>query len=181
MRTHPAHGRRPGRDRQRKDRGRMTSAETAVAANIRPGRPAVPQMVRLAVRELRSGFSGFHVFIACVALGVMVITAVGALTDSLRNGFERQGELLLGGDIRLSRAHRPAEPEERAWLGSQGRVAELATMRTMARRTDGQDQALAELKGVDAAYPLVGAVQLQGGADFARAVHEKEGAVVAPI
>lgn len=159
----------------------MTSAETAVAANIRPGRPAVPQMVRLAVRELRSGFSGFHVFIACVALGVMVITAVGALTDSLRRGFEQQGELLLGGDVVLSRAHRPADPTERTWINTQGRAAEMATMRTIVRRTDGQDQFLVELKGVDAAYPLVGAVQMQGGADFSDAVHKNGGAVVAPI
>jgi putative ABC transport system permease protein len=159
----------------------MTSAETAVAANIRPGRPAAPQMVRLAVRELRSGFSGFHVFIACVALGVMVITAVGALTDSLRRSFEQQGELLLGGDVVLSRAHRPADPTERTWISTQGHVAEMATMRTIVRRTDGQDQFLVELKGVDAAYPLVGAVQMQGGADFSDAVHKNGGAVVAPI
>lgn len=158
----------------------MTS-ETAVTAEIYPTHSAVPQVLRLALRELRSGFSGFHVFIACVALGVMVITAVGALTDSLRGGFEQQGELLLGGDVRLSRAHRPVEPDERAWLAGQGRLAEIATMRTMARRTDGQDQALAELKGVDVAYPLVGSVQLQGGGDFAEAIHQKGGAVVAPI
>ena len=158
----------------------MTS-ETAVTAEFRPTRSSVPQVLRLALRELRSGFSGFHVFIACVALGVMVITAVGALTDSLRRGVEQQGELLLGGDVRLSRAHRPAEVDERAWLGSQGRLAEMATMRTMARRVDGEDQALAELKGVDAAYPLVGAVQLQDGADFATAIHDEGGAVVAPI
>lgn len=158
----------------------MTS-ETAVTAEFRPTRSSVPQVLRLALRELRSGFSGFHVFIACVALGVMVITAVGALTDSLRRGVEQQGELLLGGDVRLSRAHRPAEVDERAWLGSQGRLAEMATMRTMARRVDGEDQALAELKGVDAAYPLVGAVQLQDGAEFATAIHDEGGAVVAPI
>lgn len=159
----------------------MTSAGTTIAPQARSARSAGPQVLRLALRELRSGFSGFHVFIACVALGVMVITAVGVLTDSLRRGFEQQGELLLGGDLVLSRAHRPAEPKELAWLNAQGRMAAMATMRTMARRIDGQDQALAELKGVDTAYPLVGAVQMQGGAGFAEAIHKQGGAVVAPI
>ena len=39
-------------------------------------------------------------------------------------------------------------------------------MRAMARRPDGAEQALVELKGVDAAYPLVGSVAL-AGASFA--------------
>lgn len=158
----------------------MTSTET-MPTQPRPAAPRMPQALRLAVREVRSGLSGFHIFIACVALGVMVITAVGALTDSLRLGFERQGETILGGDVALSRTHRRAEPAERAWLLTQGRVSETATMRTMARRIDGQDQALAELKGVDKPYPLVGAVTLADGIDLAQAIHDRQGAVVAPI
>lgn len=158
----------------------MTS-DTILAQASRSAGAGLPQALRLSLRELRSGLSGFQIFIACVALGVMVITAVGALTDSLRRGFEEQGELILGGDVALSRAHRPAESNERTWLQAQGRMAELATMRTMARRVDGTDQALAELKAVDPAYPLVGQVALSNGVDFAAAVHEKGGAVLAPI
>ena len=85
----------------------------------------------LAWRELRSGLGGFYIFIACVALGVAVITAVGALSDGLRAGFERQGEMLLGGDIVLARPHKRAEPQEVSWLRQQGRVSEAATMRAM--------------------------------------------------
>ena len=158
----------------------MTSTET-MTARSRPVTARMPHALRLAIREVRSGLSGFHIFIACVALGVMVITAVGALTDSLRLGFERQGETILGGDVALSRTHRPAEPTERAWLLQQGRVSETATMRTMARRIDGQDQALAELKGVDTAYPLAGTVTLADGVELAQAIHDRQGAVVAPI
>ena len=43
----------------------------------------------LALRELRSGLNGFYIFIACVALGVAVITAVGALSDALRDPASR--------------------------------------------------------------------------------------------
>ncbi|HJZ44367.1 MAG TPA: hypothetical protein VJ233_11640 [Hyphomicrobiaceae bacterium] len=103
----------------------------------RPFRRRLPLALSLALREQRNGLKGFYVFIACVALGVAVITGVGALADALRASFERQGEALLGGDVTLSRPHRPAEGDEREWLWRQGRVAEIATMRAMARRLDG--------------------------------------------
>jgi putative ABC transport system permease protein len=142
----------------------MSATDTLEAG----GRPAaswlqgLPLALRLALRELRGGIRGFYVFIACVALGVMVITAVGALSDAMRSGFERQGKTILGGDAVLSRMHKRIEPEERAFLDRQGRVSETATMRTMARKLDGSDQSLAEVKAVDAAYPLVGEVKLEG-------------------
>ena len=144
-------------------------------------RRRLPLLVSLALREQRNGLKGFYVFIACVALGVAVITGVGALADALRASFERQGETLIGGDVALARPHRPAEGQERSWLWQQGRISETATMRAMARRTDGTDQALVELKGVDAAYPLVGAVSLVEGLSLTAAVREEAGVAVDPI
>ena len=94
----------------------------------------LPLVVSLVLREQRNGLAGFYVFIACVALGVAAITGVGALADALRASFERQGEVLLGGDVTLSRPHKAAEGDERAWLLKQGRVSESATLRAMARR-----------------------------------------------
>ena len=128
----------------------------------------LPAVVAIALRELRGGMSGFRIFIACIALGVAVITGVGAVSDALRAGFERQGEAILGGDLTLSRMHVRAHGEERDFLESLGRLSETATMRTMARRPDGSDQALAELKIVDKAYPLVGSVVLDEGKDCRR-------------
>ena len=141
----------------------------------------LPLILRLALREQRNGLSGFYVFIACVALGVAAITGVGALADALRSSFERQGEVLLGGDVTLSRPHKAAEDAERAWLFKQGRVSESATLRAMARRTDGAEQALAEVRGVDAAYPLVGSVRLTGGVPLDDAVRREPGAIVDAI
>ena len=115
----------------------------------------------LALRELRGGLGGFYVFIACVALGVAVIAGVGALSDALRSGFEKQGEMLLGGDITLARPHRRAEPAELAWLTGRARVSETATLRAMGRRLDGTEQVLVEVKGIDGAYPLVGDLTLK--------------------
>jgi putative ABC transport system permease protein len=155
------------------------------AATLDPATPAkggmLPLVLALALRELRNGLRGFYVFIACVALGVAAITAVGALADALRAGFEAQGEVLLGGDVTLARPHKPADPAARAWLSKQGAVSEVATLRAMARRPDGTEQALVELRGVDAAYPLVGTVQLSDGMSLAEAVRKEPGAAVDQI
>lgn len=144
----------------------MTSGE----ARSSERRAGIATIVRLGLRELRNGFDGFRIFIACLALGVMVIAAVGALADALRAGLTKQGEVILGGDLVFARMHVAATPQDRDLFRGLGRVSETATMRTMARRVDQSDQALAELKAVDASYPLAGTVSLQGGGSFADAV-----------
>src|SRR5262245_36426638 len=157
----------------------MTLAVSNVKAQA-PGR-RLPLFVSLALREQRNGLKGFYVFIACVALGVAVITGVGALADALGSSFERQGEALIGGDVTLARPHRPAEGPERDWLWQRGRVSETATMRAMARRTDGSEQTLVEVKGVDPDYPLVGEVSLSEGMSLTAAVRSDGGAAVDAI
>ena len=133
--------------------------------------------VRLALRDLRGGFGGFTVFVACVALGVAAITAVGVATDSLKAGFSDQGRLFLGGDVSASLIHRPASSEQKSWFAEQGRVSEVATMRAMARTRDEGLRALIEIKAVDEAYPLVGKVDVRGGDDF-RPLIMRQSAVV---
>ncbi|MFT3732621.1 MAG: FtsX-like permease family protein [Hyphomicrobium sp.] len=153
------------------------TALMGIEGSLRPRRASVSTIVRLGLRELRNGFDGFRIFIACLALGVMVIAAVGALADALRAGLVTQGETLLGGDVTFARMHIRATPEDIDVFRGLGRVSETATMRTMARRADGADQALAELKGVDGSYPLAGAATVKGGASFADAL-SGNGAIV---
>jgi len=150
------------------------------AADALPGRGRIPfgRVLALAMRELRSGLRGFYVFIACVALGVAVITSVGALSDALKGGFERQGEAILGGDVTFARMHARADGTNREWILAQGRMSETATLRAMARRLDGEDQALIELKGVDELYPLAGELKVAGAA-FGEAI--RDGVVADPV
>jgi putative ABC transport system permease protein len=157
------------------------SADT-VASETRLG-AARPQLtlLRLALRELRSGLSGFYVFVACIALGVAVIAGVGALADAVQSSFVRQGAALLGGDLTLARPHRRAEPAERAAIARLGQVSESGSLRAMARRLDGADQMLVEAKGVDGAYPLIGQLVLDDGATLGQAVLTGPGAAVDPI
>ncbi len=140
-----------------------------------------PLIVRLALREFRGGISGFAVFIACIALGVAVISGVGMLGDALRGSFERQGEALLGGDVTLTRPHKRVDDGERTWLAARARVSEVATVRAMARRADGAEQALVEIKGIDAAYPLVGTLRLSSDQTLAEAIVRDGGVAVEPI
>jgi putative ABC transport system permease protein len=150
---------------------------TGVPATRRAGLITV---LALGTRELRGGLKGFRIFIACLALGVMVIAAVGALADALRAGLAQQGETILGGDLTFARMHIRATPAEQAVFRGLGRMSETATMRTMARRLDGSDQALAELKAVDGAYPLTSEVTVEDGTKFADAI-AGNGAVADPM
>jgi putative ABC transport system permease protein len=155
--------------------------DLASGALARPSGMPRARIVSLALAELARNWRGFGILVACLALGVAVITAVGALSDGLRSSFERQGEVLLGGDVTMSRPHRQATPEERAWMAARGRVSETATLRSMARRLDGADQALVEVKAVDHAYPLVGTLDLQGPVTMHDALFQGPGAVVDPM
>jgi len=130
--------------------------------------------LRFALRELRGGLSGFHVFIACIALGVMAIAGVGSLAGSLADGLARQGRVILGGDLSFSRMHQPIEPNERAVLQRYGTVSAVMTMRAMARTADGR-AALADVKAVDGLYPLTGAVTLDPAMPLADALAPRDG------
>ncbi len=114
---------------------------------------------RIARRELRGGVRGFRVFLACLALGVAAIAAVGTVRESIERGLEREGAVILGGDASVELEYRFAEPEERAWLETLGEVSEIVDFRSMA--VAGEERGLTQVKGVDAAYPLIGAVELR--------------------
>jgi putative ABC transport system permease protein len=136
--------------------------------------------LRLALRELRSGLRGFYVFIACIALGVMAIAGVGSVASSLSDGLAREGRTLLGGDVAFSLIQREATPEEIAFLRARGDVSVTATLRAMARAPDGE-LALVELKAVDRAYPMLGALTLAPNLPMADLLAERDGVFGAAV
>ncbi|MBV9556561.1 MAG: FtsX-like permease family protein, partial [Pseudolabrys sp.] len=123
---------------------------------------------------MRGGLRGFYVFIACIALGVAAIAAVGSLAGSLNDGLARESRVILGGDLSFSLTHREASPDELRYLGEQGALSTTASLRAMAR-TDSGDATLVELKAVDSAYPLLGAMKLKPDMTLASATAEKDG------
>ncbi|MBM9593243.1 FtsX-like permease family protein [Rhodobacteraceae bacterium MCCB 386] len=128
----------------------------------------MPVALRIALRELRGGVRGFRVFLACLALGVAAIAAVGTVRESIERGLEREAATILGGDAQVELTYRFAEPQERQWLEAQGAVSEVVEFRSMA--VAGEDRALTQVKGVDAAYPLLGAVVLDPPMPLAEAL-----------
>jgi putative ABC transport system permease protein len=119
-----------------------------------------PLALRYAGRELRGGLRGFGVFVACIALGVMAIAGVGSVAQSLADGLAQAGSMILGGDLNFVLVQREASDPEREFLDAHGKVSVVATLPTMARTADGRTT-LAEVKAVDAAYPLYGAVSAE--------------------
>ena len=130
--------------------------------------------LRLALRELRGGLSGFYVFIACIALGVMAIAGVGSVSASLVEGLAREGRVILGGDVSFNLIMREADTNERAFMSGRGALSTIATMRSMARTDDGRN-ALVEMKAVDAAYPLFGTVSLVPAQPLPAALAARDG------
>ena len=127
---------------------------------------------RIALRELRGGLAGFRVFLACLILGVAGIAGVGSLTSAIERGLAAEGQTILGGDVAATFSYRFASPEERAWLDAAGNVSEQVTMRSMLVR--GEDRMLAEVKGVDEAYPLYGVADA-GDSDLAKLLAPQQG------
>ena len=108
----------------------------------------LPRAFRLALRELRGGLSGFYVFIACIALGVAAIAGVNSVSRALTEGISEEGRVILGGDLSFEFQQREATPDELAYFRQKGEVGAVAELRTMARRADGDGQALVEARGV---------------------------------
>ncbi|MDC9810637.1 ABC transporter permease [Rhizobium binxianense] len=118
--------------------------------------PRVSLAFRLALRELRGGIRGFYIFLACIALGTGAIAAVNSVSQSITDTIASQGQELLAGDVRFELNNREATPEELGFLEGLGTVSVSTGLRSMARKPDGSDQALVEVKAVDDAYPLYG-------------------------
>ena len=134
--------------------------------------------LRLARRELRSGLTGFAVFLACLALGVGSMAAVGHLAESVGQGLAREAKAILGGDLEVSRTHLDLSPEQAARLARLGEASHTVRGRAMAVTPAG-GHALVELKAVDAAWPLYGmptlAPALPPGMPLAAALAERGG------
>ena len=137
--------------------------------------------LRLARRELRGGVRGLRVFLACLVLGVAAIAGIGSLAASVAAGIAGDARELLGGDAEARLAYRAADAAERAFLVRSGQLSTIATLRAMARTEDGTRRSLIELKAVDSAYPLYGAVALSPAQSLAAALARQGGAFGAAV
>ncbi len=140
---------------------------------------ALPVSVRIALRELRGGVDGFRIFLACLALGVAAIAAVGTVRGAITEGLTREAAAILGGDAEVKFTYRFASAEERAWMeGVATEVSEIVDFRsmvTLARDGAEPERALVQVKAVDGGYPLYGVAELADGEPLAAALAGGDG------
>ncbi|MDP2803371.1 MAG: FtsX-like permease family protein [Phreatobacter sp.] len=147
----------------------------------------LPTAVRLGLRDLRGGLSGFGTFIACIALGVAAIAGVGSFARGLVEGLAREGRVILGADASFQVLHRELPEAIIRALAERGTVATMATTRAMARTAavgDAAKSSLVEIKAVDPGlYPLVGTLETEparGTPEALAVVDGRAGVLVEP-
>jgi putative ABC transport system permease protein len=113
--------------------------------------------VRVALIDLRGDVRRFAILLACLALGVGTIAAVGSVGAALQSAVDRDARVILGGDLEVRLQGRDATPEEAAAFAALGAVTRVVELSARAG-ADGKS-AFLNLRAVDQAYPLAGAVE----------------------
>ncbi|WP_373355889.1 ABC transporter permease [Pseudoroseicyclus sp. CXY001] len=134
---------------------------------------SLPQAARLARRELRGGLRGFAIFLACLALGVAAIAALGSVRAAITAGLESEGARLLGGDAEMTFTYRFADEDELAFMDDIALArSTMVEFRSLATIGEGEatERALTEVHAVDDDYPLIGAVTLDPAMPLAEAL-----------
>jgi putative ABC transport system permease protein len=133
--------------------------------------------LRIAGRELRGGLKGFRIFLACLALGVAAIAAVGSVREAIQEGLSREGARILGGDAEMSFTYRFASDAERAFMDRiAADVSETVDFRSMVTVDRGEttERGLTQVRGVDGAYPLYGEVEIAPDMPLAEALATRD-------
>ena len=136
-----------------------------------PARSSVNLAFRLAFRELRGGarasLRAMAIVLACLALGVAAIAAVGALREGVARGMAADGSRILGGSIDIQGGTQPLPDALRSWLRTRGAtLSDVTTLRSMLVTPSGE-RMLVEVKAVDAAWPLIGKAEFAPAAELA--------------
>jgi putative ABC transport system permease protein len=138
--------------------------------------PSLP--VRLALRDLRGGWRGLRIVVACLGLGVAAIATVGGLRSAIEGGIAAHGREILGGDLEIAAGNDPLPDALRAWLRTHNtRFSGVEQLRSMLIAPNGERE-LVELKAVDPAWPLVGTAAVAPSQTLAVA---ETGIVVEPL
>ncbi len=111
--------------------------------------------------------------ILCVALGTASLAAIGLMSSAILEGVRGAARLSIGGDVSLRLFHAPPTPAHVAAFAAAGRASLTAELRPLAHHRG--SSALVELKAVDEAYPLYGALEIEPPIDPAHALARRDG------
>jgi len=146
---------------------------------------AIWAAVRIGILDLRGDMRRFVLLLVCLAVGTALIAGVNSVGASITEAIDRNAAELMGGDLELSRADRPATADEIAQMAQFGRVA--AVVDTNVRAQSAEQDAFVDLAAVGDGYPLLGRVvspELADGAavfEFLDARDDVYGALLAPV
>jgi putative ABC transport system permease protein len=123
----------------------------------------------MAWRETRGGWRHFLYFFVCIAVGVGALVAVSLFAANVDRAVAREARGLLGGDleVRLSRPLTAKGQDVLTSLTTRGvtmtHVSELVAMAAHVDQVGSGASAtqIVELKAVEPAYPLYGAIRLE--------------------
>ena len=130
-------------------------------------------LLDLAWRDLRASGRRLWIFVACLVLGVSLVAAGGGLYRQVADAMRTDARLIFGGDVEIE-SPQPLRAETLAWMQARATVSRLIELRTMLRTEDSRAQ-LIELQSADAAYPLVGQVELNPDAPLADTLAQRDG------
>src|SRR5690349_8981411 len=140
----------------------------------------------MAVREMRASWKRLLFFFVCVAVGVAAIVALRSVIQSVRDVFGKEARTLIAADVVISTSRewsdtaRSTIDRRLAEAGATARTETIETP-TMVRPTDGRMVAkMAEMRAVQPAFPLYGAVVLERGLAYSHALLEHRGVLVRP-
>jgi putative ABC transport system permease protein len=115
---------------------------------------------RLARTEFAAGMAGLRLFIACIAIGTLMLSAVWMLGSALSGAFDVNGRLIMGGDAEIEDLSAPLPRETVDALSRLGVLSHVTDMRSAARV--GDQATPIELRAVDRTYPLYGQIRTEG-------------------
>ncbi|MCC7007642.1 MAG: ABC transporter permease [Acidobacteria bacterium] len=146
-------------------------------------------VLRMWWREVRSSWSRLAFFFICVGIGVAAIVVLRSVVQQVRVSLTSEARSLLGADLVLQSPRPMTGPigaQIDAALAAAPAVRATTSVvdtQTMASPGEGQgnDQVkLVEVRGVEAAYPFYGSIELDGGRPYSHALLKDHGALVQP-
>ena len=112
--------------------------------------------IRIGLLDMRGDIRRFGLLIVSLAVGTALIAGVSSVGAAIRQAVERDAAVLMGGDIEVSRADRPATPAELALISRFGKVT-VEIESNVRAQTEGHE-AFVDLVSVGEGYPLLGSI-----------------------
>jgi len=144
-------------------------------------------VLRMAARETRASWRRLLFFFVCIAVGVAAIVALRSVIQSVRDVIGGEAKSLIAADVLIA-SNRQWPDSARALIdrrlaeaGASARTETIETP-TMVRPADVTKRVakIAELRAVQAAFPLYGAITLQGGQPYTHRLLQNHGALARP-